>query len=46
MAASETRPEVLRRNTLEDEQEEEECAVNLGDDEGDPEDILVRSSDA
>ena len=46
LAASETRPEVLRWNTLEDKQEEEECAVNLGDDEGDPEDILVRSPDA
>lgn len=44
MAAGVSCPEVLRGNTLEDEEEKEEGAVDLGDEERDPKDLLVGRS--
>ena len=46
MAVGKSCPEILRGNALKDEQEEEEGAVDLGDDESDPENMLVDRSDA
>ena len=44
MAVGQSCPEILRGNALKDEQEEKEGAVDLGDDESDPEKVLVDGS--
>ena len=44
-ASSVLSPEVRRRLTLEDEDEEEECAVNLGDNERNVDEYSVKSDD-